>query len=34
MEQAVQTILELEMEECLQAGKYERSEDRGGYRSE
>jgi len=29
----VQTILEVEMEECLQAGKPERSEQRLGYRS-
>jgi transposase-like protein len=33
VQEAVQTILELEMEECLQAGKYERSEQREGYRS-
>ena len=30
---AVQAILEVEMEECLQAGKHERSEQRLGYRS-
>lgn len=30
---AVQSILEVEMEECLQAGKHERSEQRLGYRS-
>jgi len=30
---AVQSILEVEMEECLQAGKHERSEGRLGYRS-
>jgi putative transposase len=33
VEQAVQTILEVEMEECLQAGRYERSQERTGYRS-
>jgi len=33
VQEAVQTILELEMEECLQAGKHERSEERLGYRS-
>jgi transposase-like protein len=33
VEQAVQTILEVEMEECLQAGRYERSPERVGYRS-
>ena len=31
--EAVQTILEVEMEECLQAGKYERNAERSGYRS-
>ncbi len=31
--EAVQAILEVEMEECLQAGKHERSEERLGYRS-
>ena len=30
---AVQSILEVEMDECLQAGKHERSEGRLGYRS-
>ncbi len=30
---AVQSILEVEMEECLQAGKHERSDGRLGYRS-
>jgi transposase-like protein len=33
VEQAVQTILELEMEECVQAGRYERNDERTGYRS-
>jgi len=33
VEEAVQTILELEMQECLQAGRYERSGERTGYRS-
>ena len=33
VEQAVQTILEVEMEECLRAGRYERSQERTGYRS-
>jgi len=33
VEEAVQAILEVEMEECLQAGKHERSEQRLGYRS-
>jgi len=33
VQEAVQAILELEMEECLQAGKYERSAERVGYRS-
>ncbi len=33
VEQAVQTILVVEMEECLQAGRYERSAERTGYRS-
>lgn len=33
VEQAVQAILEVEMEECLRAGRYERSEERTGYRS-
>lgn len=33
VEQALQTILEVEMEECLRAGRYERSEERTGYRS-
>jgi len=33
VQQAVQAVLEMEMEECLQAGRYERSEERLGYRS-
>ena len=33
VQQAVQSILEVEMEECLQAGRYERSEAPTGYRS-
>jgi putative transposase len=33
VQEAVQTILEVEMEECLQAGKHERSPERLGYRS-
>lgn len=33
VQQAVQSILEVEMEECLQAGPYERAEGRLGYRS-
>jgi putative transposase len=33
VQEAVQTILEVEMEECLQAGKHERSVERLGYRS-
>lgn len=33
VQEAVQAILELEMEECLQAGKHERCEGRLGYRS-
>jgi putative transposase len=33
VQEAVQAILEVEMEECLQAGKHERSEQRVGYRS-
>ena len=33
VQEAVQAILELEMEECLQAGKHERNEQRLGYRS-
>lgn len=33
VQEAVQAILELEMEECLQAGKHERKEQRLGYRS-
>jgi putative transposase len=33
VQQAVQSILEVEMEECLQAGCYERAEGRLGYRS-
>jgi len=33
VQEAVQAILEVEMEECLQAGKYERTDQRVGYRS-
>jgi transposase-like protein len=33
VQEAVQAILEVEMEECLQAGKHERTEQRLGYRS-
>ena len=33
VQEAVQAVLELEMEECLQAGKHERTEGRLGYRS-
>jgi putative transposase len=33
VQEAVQAILEVEMEECLQAGNHERSEGRLGYRS-
>jgi putative transposase len=33
VQEALQTILELEMKECVQAGKYERSAERVGYRS-
>jgi len=33
VQEAVQAILEVEMEECLQAGKHERSAERLGYRS-
>jgi len=33
VQEAVQAILELEMEECLQAGKHERNDQRLGYRS-
>lgn len=33
VQEAVQAILEMEMEECLQAGKHERSPERLGYRS-
>jgi len=33
VQEAVQAILDVEMEECLQAGKHERSEERLGYRS-
>jgi putative transposase len=33
VQEAVQAILEVEMEECLQAGKHERNPDRLGYRS-
>jgi putative transposase len=33
VQEAVQAILELEMQECVGAGKYERTEERVGYRS-
>lgn len=33
VQEAVQAVLEVEMEECLQAGKHERNERRLGYRS-
>jgi transposase-like protein len=33
VQEAVQAMLEVEMEECLQAGKHERSDQRRGYRS-
>ena len=33
VQEAVQAILEVEMGECLQAGKHERSDQRLGYRS-
>src|SRR4051812_20151405 len=33
VQEAIQAILEVEMEECLQAGKHERSPERLGYRS-
>src|SRR5258706_6361011 len=33
VQEAVQAILEMEMEECLQAGKHERTGDRQGDRS-
>jgi transposase-like protein len=33
VQQAMQAVLEMEMEECLQAGRYERSDERTGYRS-
>lgn len=33
VQQAVQSLLEVEMEECLQAGPYERADGRQGYRS-
>jgi putative transposase len=33
VQQAMQSVLELEMEECLQASRYERSQERTGYRS-
>jgi len=33
VQEAVQAVLELEMEECLQAGKHERTDQRLGYRS-
>jgi transposase-like protein len=33
VQEAVQAILEVEMEECLQAGKHQRSDQRLGYRS-
>jgi transposase-like protein len=33
VQEAVQAILEMEMEECLQAGKHERTDERQGFRS-
>ena len=33
VQEAVQAMLEVEMEECLQVGRHERSEQRLGYRS-
>jgi len=33
VQEAVQAILKLEMEECLQAGKHQRADQRLGYRS-
>src|ERR1041385_5499262 len=33
VQEAVQAILEVEMEECVQVGKYERNVERTGYRS-
>jgi transposase-like protein len=33
VQEAMQSVLEMEMEECLQAGRYERAEERTGYRS-
>jgi len=33
VQEAVQAMLEVEMEECLQAGKHERTDERQGYRS-
>ena len=33
VQEAVQAILEVERDECLQAGKYERTDQRAGYRS-
>ena len=33
VQEALQAILELEMQECVQAGKYERTDERVGYRS-
>jgi hypothetical protein len=33
VQQAMQSVLELEMEECLQAGRYERPEERMGPRT-
>ena len=33
VQQAMESVLEMEMAECLQAGRYERSEERTGYRS-
>jgi putative transposase len=33
VQEAMQTVLEMEMAECLQAVRYERSEERTGYRS-
>jgi transposase-like protein len=33
VQEAMQCVMEMEMAECLQAGRYERSEERSGYRS-
>jgi transposase-like protein len=33
VQEAMQAVMEMEMAECLQAGRYERSEERTGYRS-